>query len=284
MSLCFSLSFVRIATPAALLQCVIDTYPEPTAATSAAADSGIEWSNLSAVSMACVGRHCGAIMKACVGLAWEAKVDVAHWLKELENLKVSTGERCRWRASGRSTVLETVCVGSSTLLFLKSSYIRTSRESDNGAEDNQRRLWKSLGGIFVDASLSLSPSLSPLISLLHPGLSSTDQISCRQILVRVDKGANPDVDVGTRRSLPLALEGLDKDKPPPSAVVVFYRLLDPDAAVEQLKSKWSELVEPPAPAAAAACSDSDSGSDSGGGSSSGVGTPWARKLDAGVGG
>lgn len=140
--------------------------------------------------------------------------------------------------------------------------------------------------------------------LLHPCLSSTgkkyvihDVIhdTWCQILVRVDgEGeADPDVDVGTRRSLPLALEGLDK---PPSAaatgateaaagssssssaVVVFYRLLAPDAAVGQLKSKWSELVEPPA---AATCSDS--GSDSGGGSSSGDGgTPWTRKAGIGV--
>lgn len=82
---------VRVAKPAALLQCAIDTGPEPTTATGAdgaAADGEIEWENLSAVSVAGVGRHCGAIMKACVGLAWEAKVDVPHWLKELENLKV----------------------------------------------------------------------------------------------------------------------------------------------------------------------------------------------------
>eukprot|EP00752_Nemacystus_decipiens_P016356 g14627.t1 len=191
---------------AALLQCTIDTCSEPatalvTGAGSAAGDGGVEWGDLPAVSVACVGRHCGAIMKACVGLAWEAKVDVAHWLKELENLK---------------------------------------------------------------------------------------------ILVRVDGGeADPDVDVGTRRSLPLALEGLDS--PPPaaataateaasgsSAVVVNYRLLDPDAAVERLKSKWSELVEPPA---AASHSYSDRDSDSGGGGSSGGrggdgDPPWARRVRA----
>lgn len=32
------------------------------------------------------------MMKACVGMPWEAKVDVPHWLKELENLKVRAGE------------------------------------------------------------------------------------------------------------------------------------------------------------------------------------------------
>lgn len=93
LSLCFGvvLSRTRVATPAALLQCAIDTAPEPASATGAggaASDGGVEWGDLSAVSVACVGRHCGAIMKACVGLAWEAKVDVPHWLKELENLKV----------------------------------------------------------------------------------------------------------------------------------------------------------------------------------------------------
>lgn len=116
----------------------------------------------------------------------------------------------------------------------------------------------------------------------------------RQILVRVDRETNLNADIGVRRSsLPLALEGLDR--PPPveaatatgvaagsSAVVVFYRLLDPDAAVEQLKSKWSELVEPPAAAAAATCSDS-SGTDLGGSSSSGSGTPWSGRLGIGLG-
>ena len=93
--LCFGVVVSRtpVATPAALLQCAIDTAPEPASATGAggggaASDGGVEWGDLSAVSVACVGRHCGAIMKACVGLAWEAKVDVPHWLKELENLKV----------------------------------------------------------------------------------------------------------------------------------------------------------------------------------------------------
>ena len=92
-----SLLAVRLVTLAALLQCVTDTFQESTSTTGegdaggAAVDSVVEWGDLSAVSVACVGRHCGAIMKACVGLAWEAKVDVPHWLKELENLKVCTG-------------------------------------------------------------------------------------------------------------------------------------------------------------------------------------------------
>lgn len=73
--------------PAALLQCAIDNFPDPAASGTPTAD-GVEWPDLAAVSMACVDRHCGTMMKACIGPAWEAKVDVPYWLKELENLKV----------------------------------------------------------------------------------------------------------------------------------------------------------------------------------------------------
>lgn len=109
----------------------------------------------------------------------------------------------------------------------------------------------------------------------------------RQILIRVDShregsGGDPKIDKHIPRSLPLALEGVDTA---PSSVaaaakagtaassssVVSYRLLDPEAAVGQLKLKWSELVEPPAAA--------DRGS--GDGASSGDGTPWARGLGIG---
>lgn len=41
------------------------------------------------VSIAAVTRYCGTLMKACVGIPWEAKVDVPYWLNELEKLKVS---------------------------------------------------------------------------------------------------------------------------------------------------------------------------------------------------
>lgn len=144
--------------------------------------------------------------------------------------------------------------------------------------------------VFLHLFLSLSRSVS-LSRAPTPCLSSTDLNKYPQILVRVDGEADPNVDVGsTRRSLPLALEGLDKPAPASasateaaasgSAVVVFYRLLDPDAAVGQLKSKWSELVEPPAAAAAAATYSDDSGD--GGSGSSGDGTPWARKVGVGI--
>lgn len=49
---------------------------------------------------------------------------------------------------------------------------------------------------------------------------------------------------------------------------MFYRLLDPEAAVGQLKLKWSELVEPPA-AASGVSAD---------GTASWDGTPWVRGL------
>lgn len=39
-------------------------------------------------SVAKVSRQCSAIMKACVGLGWEAELDVQHWLREMEKLKV----------------------------------------------------------------------------------------------------------------------------------------------------------------------------------------------------
>lgn len=74
--------------PAALLQCAIDNFPDPAASGTPIVD-GVEWLDLAAVSMACVDRHCGTMMKACIGPAWEAKVDVPYWLKELENLKVA---------------------------------------------------------------------------------------------------------------------------------------------------------------------------------------------------
>lgn len=47
--------------------------------------------------------------------------------------------------------------------------------------------------------------------------------------------------------------------------VVVYHLLDPDAAADELKKRWSELVEPP-----------------GGGERVAVdATPWSRKLEIG---
>lgn len=110
----------------------------------------------------------------------------------------------------------------------------------------------------------------------------------RQILVRVDGQGDPNIGPGIPPSLPLVLEGMGT--PPAaataaaassSAAVAFYRLLDPEAAVGQLKSKWSELVEPPI-AAVSTTPAYDSGGDTGSsGSSNGGGTPWKRKIGVG---
>lgn len=92
-------------------------------------------------------------------------------------------------------------------------------------------------------------------------------------------GGDPNIDEVIPRSLPLALEGLRTDSSGAAAAaiagtaassspVVFYRLLDPEAAVGRLKLKWSELVEPPAAADGV----------SGDGATNGDGTPWARGL------
>lgn len=67
-------------TTAALLQCALSHSSRP-------GDTG-EWGTLSAVSTASVARHCGTMIKSCIGMPWEAKVDVPHWLRELESLKV----------------------------------------------------------------------------------------------------------------------------------------------------------------------------------------------------
>lgn len=45
--------------------------------------------------------------------------------------------------------------------------------------------------------------------------------------------------------------------------VVFYHLLDPDAAADELKKRWSELVEPPGGEERVAVDA----------------TPWSRKLE-----
>lgn len=88
----FFSSSMRLGETASLLQCAIDTAPEPAASGAA---SEFEWDNLAAVSIAAVSRHCDTMMKACVALPWEAKLDVPYWLKELENLKASQGlNRC----------------------------------------------------------------------------------------------------------------------------------------------------------------------------------------------
>lgn len=79
-------SSIRLDKTASLLQCAIDTAPE-LAASGAAGE--FEWGDLAAVSIAAVSRHCDTMMKACVALPWEAKLDVPYWLQELENLKAS---------------------------------------------------------------------------------------------------------------------------------------------------------------------------------------------------
>lgn len=52
--------------------------------------------------------------------------------------------------------------------------------------------------------------------------------------------------------------------------VVFYRVLDPEAGVEELKQRWSELVEPPG----ATVGEKTDGTDSGGAVQS---PPWAHR-------
>ncbi|CAM9256922.1 unnamed protein product, partial [Ectocarpus sp. 4 AP-2014] len=110
------------------------------------------------------------------------------------------------------------------------------------------------------------------------------------VLVRLDEpvregGGDSNADKDGLCSLPLALEDLSTTaasavaassappnaKPPGgtavgSSAVVFYRLLDPEAAVEQLKSIWSELVEPPP----------ERFSDAGSRGSGEPSTPWRR--------
>ncbi|CAM9667331.1 unnamed protein product [Ectocarpus sp. 12 AP-2014] len=188
---------------ASLLQCAIDTAPEPAASGAA---SEFEWGDLAAVSIAAVSRHCDTMMKACVALPWEAKLDVPYWLKELENLKASQDLEC----------------------------------------------------------------FSVLVRLDEPGREG---------------GGDSNADKVGLCSLPLALEDLSttaasavaastaqpQAKPPGgtavgSSAVVFYRLLDPEAAVEQLKSIWSELVEPPP----------ERFSDAGSRGSGEPSTPWRR--------
>lgn len=118
-----------------------------------------------------------------------------------------------------------------------------------------------------------------------------------KILVRVNAERDEGRAKSKQRWLPLALEGpgttdtaltttpttataSDRKEPTPPATplsgqqledggcgstVVFYRMLDPDAAVEELRLRWAELVEPP--------QGGDGGPDD---------TPWARRLSAAV--
>lgn len=85
---------------AALLQCALDDSfsDRPLGQDRREDDSG----SVTAVSMASVSRHCGVMMKACVGLPWEAKVDVPYWLREMEKLKVNLKQD--WGAGGVSTI------------------------------------------------------------------------------------------------------------------------------------------------------------------------------------
>ncbi|CBJ25706.1 conserved unknown protein [Ectocarpus siliculosus] len=179
---------------ASLLQCAIDTAPEPAASS---ATKECEWGELAAVSIAAVSRHCDTMMKACVALPWEAKLDVPYWLKELENLKILV----RLDEPGR----------------------------EGGGDSNTGK----------DGSCSLPLALEDLST--------------------------------TAASAVAAPTAPPQAKPPGgsavgSSAVVFYRLLDPEAAVEQLKSIWSELVEPPP----------ERFSDAGSRGSGEPSTPWRR--------
>lgn len=73
---------------AALLRCALDDEERRTG-DSAEGDEGGRWVGEERVtSAATVSRQCAAIMKACVGQGWEAEVNLQHWLRELERLKV----------------------------------------------------------------------------------------------------------------------------------------------------------------------------------------------------
>lgn len=64
------------------------------------------------------------------------------------------------------------------------------------------------------------------------------------------------------------------------STIVCYHLLAPEAAVEELKLRWSDLVEPPGTAGTKATGRNG---DSGNGVSEDC-TPWARMLGVGSGG
>lgn len=91
-------------TKAALLQCALD---DESGASGASGRRGKEWGALTAVSMAAVSRYCAVMMEACVGLRWEAKIDVRRWLQELEDLQVTDGEK---RVHARPLVFVGHCV------------------------------------------------------------------------------------------------------------------------------------------------------------------------------
>lgn len=133
------------------------------------------------------------------------------------------------------------------------------------------------------------------------------KLAFSQFLVRADaavaRGDAPDNASGPR-SLPLALEGPDTTPAAPQttttppttstevggdqsterttaggSTIVYYHLLAPEAAVEELKLRWSDLVEPPG----VADTKSKGSSGDGGYGVSEDATPWARRLDVGSG-
>lgn len=122
-----------------------------------------------------------------------------------------------------------------------------------------------------------------------------------QILVRTDaalgRGDAPDSE-SSLLSLPLALEGPDANPVSPKttttpttmatgvgeqsterttggSTIVYYHLLAPEAAVEELKLRWSDLVEPPG----AADTNTKRLSVNVGNGVSEDDTPWARRLN-----
>lgn len=131
-----------------------------------------------------------------------------------------------------------------------------------------------------------------------------------KILRRVDaereRGGRRNGD-DSRRSLPLALEGPDaltttaaaaaatasttsmvaaktqgEFRPPPTgtatdergSTIAFFCLLDPDAAFEALKLRWSDLVEPPAGVGG----EQNAGRGATGSSFTDSDAPWVRRL------
>lgn len=125
-----------------------------------------------------------------------------------------------------------------------------------------------------------------------------------QILVRADaalgRGDAPDKG-SSLQSLPLALEGPDTtpvtpkttttpptmsagvggdqptDRTTGGSTIVYYHLLAPEAAVEELKLRWSDLVEPPG----ATNTEAKGRSGDVGHGVSEDDTPWASRLNAG---
>ncbi|CAM9136063.1 unnamed protein product, partial [Laminaria digitata] len=185
---------------AALLQCALSRSSRP-------GDTG-EWGTLSAVSTASVARHCGTMMKSCIGMPWEAKVDVPHWLRELESLK-----------------------------FLVRADAAVARGDAPDNASGPRSLPLALEGPDTTPAAPQTTTTPPTTST-EGGDQSTERTTAG------------------------------------GSTIVYYHLLAPEAAVEELKLRWSDLVEPPG----VADTKSKGSSGDGGYGVSEDATPWARRL------